>query len=306
MAAGMLVGLAIWFWPSPRPHLLLVTLDTTRADRLGCYGYAAAKTPVLDALHRQRRGEAVVDAALAWLQQKRASPFFCWVHLYDPHAPYLAHDDLFGDEFADRPYDAEIAYVDRQVGRLVDFLKARGLEGQTLVVVVGDHGEGLGEHIEKAHGMTLYDATQRVPLIFRHLGRLPPGRWVANNLSLVDVSLTILDLLGLADQRKITGKSFRPLLTGSEGLGEGQERPSPCYGATDEPFLINGCSPLRSLTQDDWKYIRTTRAELYDLANDPHERQNLAEFAEAQAVFRALLAVKQDALAGHYGLGNVL
>ena len=368
LAAGVLAGLAVWFWPRHRPHLLLITLDTTRADRIGCYGYRGARTPVLDdlaatgvlceraytvapltlpahaslftglypaehgvrtngrgrmndglptlaevlnrqgydtgafvasfvldskfgldrgfkaydddiggdeptgdALHRQRSGEAVVDAALAWLGQPRTRPFFCWVHLFDPHFPYLDHADLFDDEFVERPYDAEIAYVDRQVGRLVDFLKTHGLDAQTLVVVVGDHGEGLGEHVERTHGSTLYNATMHVPLLFRHPAKLAPGRRMATNVSLVDVSPTILELLGVADSRPITGKSIRPALSG------GMARESLCFGATDEPFLMDGWSPLRSLTAGSWKYIQTTRAELYDLAADPHERNNLAQ-----------------------------
>ena len=118
----------------------------------------------------------VVDAAMAWLAERRSRPFFCWVHLFDPHAPYLTHADLFGDEFADRPYDAEIAYVDRQIGRVIGDLQTRGLDSHTLVVVVGDHGEGLGEHLERKHGMTLYDATMHVPLIFRQIGHLSPVR----------------------------------------------------------------------------------------------------------------------------------
>ncbi|HEY2251871.1 MAG TPA: sulfatase-like hydrolase/transferase, partial [Planctomycetaceae bacterium] len=379
-AAALLAMTAFWLRPGSPPRLLLITLDTTRADRLGCYGYAAGQTPVLDALaasgvlcerastvapqtlpahtsmftglypletgvvtngrgrlgdgiptlaealkrrgydtaafvasfvldrkfglergfttydddfvgdepvgealQRQRRGASVVDAALQWLETKRQKPFFCWIHLYDPHSPYLAHDDLFNGKYATRPYDGEIAYVDLQVGRLVNFLKSRGLDKDTLIVVVGDHGEGQGEHVEKGHGLTLYREVLHVPLIFRYLGQLPARR-VAENISLVDLSPTILDLLGLDDQRevtgpgigdrrKITGKSVKPLLLG------GDADRSPCYGATDEPFLNNGWSPLRSLTEGRWKYIRTTKPELYDLAADPDERQNLMEVA---------------------------
>src|SRR5665213_318660 len=290
-AAAMLAAAAVWLLSRPRPpHVLLITLDTTRADRLGCYGCTQSRTPVFDALassgilceraltvapqtlpahasmftglyplesgvrtngrgrldesiptlaqalkrqgydtaafvasfvvdrkfgldagfntydddfvgdepvgeamQRQRRGESVVNAALQWLRLKREKPFFCWVHLYDPHAPYLAHTELFGNDYVDRPYDAEIAYVDLQAGRLVNFLKSRGLEQETLIVVVGDHGEGLGEHVEKGHGMTLYDESLHVPLIFRHVGRLPAGKRVPENISLVDLSPTILD-----------------------------------------------------------------------------------------------------------------
>jgi arylsulfatase A-like enzyme/Tfp pilus assembly protein PilF len=363
-----LVLAALWVWPRRPPHILLITLDTTRADRLGCYGYSAARTaaldelaasgvlcenactvapltlpahvslftglypaesgvrtngrgrldagiptlaealkragyecgaflgsfvldrkfglergfkaydddivgdvPAADALHRQRPGQEVVDSALDWLKRERSSPFFCWVHLYDPHAPYLAHDDLFGDEFADRPYDAEIAYVDRQVGRLIEFLKSSGLSSQTLVIVVGDHGEGFGEHVELGHGMTLYEEVLRVPLVVSQPGRVPPGRRIAPRVSLVDLSPTILELAGLSEQRKISGKSFR------RGLLGGEFESSPCYSATDEPFLSNGWSPLRSLVDGTWKYVRTTKTELYDLAADPLERQNLAE-----------------------------
>lgn len=368
IAGSVLAGLLVWFRPRPRPNLLLITLDTTRADRLACYGYAAGRTPALDSLaatgvlcehaftvapltlpahtslftglyppehgirtngrgrlddsiptiaeslaqhgydtsafvasfvlnrkfgldrgfrqydddftsdepapdslHRERRGAAVVDAVLKWLDQPRSRPFFCWVHLYDPHAPYLAHSDLFGDEYVDRPYDGEIAYVDRQIGRMLDFLKGGGHERQTLVVVVGDHGEGLGDHLERKHGSTLYNETMRVPLIFRFPGRLEPGRRVQPNLSLVDVPSTILDLLELGDRRKIAGQSIKTALLG------GRAASSPCYGATDEPYLNCGCAPLRSLAEGRWKYIRTTRAELYDLVDDPRERNNLAD-----------------------------
>ncbi|MSR58085.1 MAG: tetratricopeptide repeat protein [Planctomycetaceae bacterium] len=368
LALVVAIGLAFWLWPRPQSkNLLLVTLDTTRADRLACYGYAAGRTPVLDqlaasgilferattvapctlpahtslftglypaengvstngrgrldgaiptlaavlqrrgyqtaafvgafvlngkfgldqgfetydddfvseepaldAFHRLRHGASVVDAALRWLGARQSRPFFCWVHLYDPHEPYLAHAELFGDAFADRPYDAEIAYVDRQVGRLIDFLKTSGLDEETLVVVVGDHGEAFGEHLERGHGITLYQEAMHVPLIFRHPGRLAAGRRVEGPVSLVDVSPTVLDLLGIADERKITGRSVAQALRG------GDLRASPCYGATDEAFLKNGWSPLRSLTDGTWKYIRTTQVELYDLATDPGERENLA------------------------------
>src|SRR5262245_22977537 len=288
VAVCLLAAAACWLWPRQKPSVLLITLDTTRADRLGCYGYSAARTPVLDsiaaagalceraftvapvtlpahtsmftglypaetgvvtngrgrlasdvpllaetldregydtagfvgsfvlnrkfgltrgfriydddfagddaspdAVGRQKHAAALVVAALKWLAEKRSRPFFCWVHLFDPHAPYLTHTDLFGNEFADRPYDAEVAYVVRHIGRLVDELKARHLETHTIVVVVGDHGEGLGEHNAQTHGMTLYQEALRVPLIFRHPGQLAPGGRVAQGLSIVDLSPTI-------------------------------------------------------------------------------------------------------------------
>src|SRR5579863_1387913 len=371
-ALALLAGLSFFLWPRlfsgrRKPNLLLVTLDTTRADRISCYGYAAGTTPVLDSLaadgvlcervftvapitlpahttmftglypaengvvtngrgrlddriptlaevlerqgydtgafvasfvlnakfglnrgfrtydddfaneelgadtmHRQRHGESVVTAALKWLGLTREKPFFCWVHLYDPHAPYLPHTDLFADKFIDRPYDAEIAYVDQQVGRLVDFLKSSQIDDQTLVVAVGDHGEGLGEHVEREHGMTLYDDSLHVPLIFRYRGKLPVKR-VAENISLVDLSPTILDLLGLKDPRQTSGQSLKRVLA-----GDAQATRS-FFAATDIPFLVNEWSPLQCWIESDWKYVRTTKPELYDLAADPHERQNVLE-----------------------------
>src|SRR5207237_1077290 len=103
---------------------------------------------VFTGAHRRRPGEAVVDRALAWMSELHSRPTFCWVHLYDPHAPYLDHPELFGEKFSERPYDAEITYVDRQVGRLINYLKTHGLDENTVVVVAADHGEGLGQHAE--------------------------------------------------------------------------------------------------------------------------------------------------------------
>src|SRR5262249_9744778 len=120
-----------------------------------------------DLLDMQRPGAAVVGAALKWKRDKRPPPFFCWGHFYEPHAPYSLHEEQFGDQFKERAYDAEIAYVDRQVGRLLEFLRTEGLDSRTLVVVVGDHGEGLGDHVERTHGATLYNEALRVPLVFR-------------------------------------------------------------------------------------------------------------------------------------------
>lgn len=251
-----------------RVNVLLITLDTTRADRLGCYGYAKAETPALDRLaaqgvrftrafaqapltapshtcmltglcppehgvrdngrsklpenvptlaesFRQRgyrtaaflanfvldrrfgldRGfetyddrmtvvgkfasaqenpaNVVCDRALAWLGENTVRGFFCWVHFYDPHDPY-APPEPFKSRLQD-PYDGEIAFMDSQIQRLLEFLDRRGLSDRTLVIVCGDHGQSFGEHEERGHGILVYKATMLVPLMVRMPGRILPG-----------------------------------------------------------------------------------------------------------------------------------
>src|SRR5262245_10488970 len=352
--AAVAVGLFGWRAGllSRRPNVLLITLDTTRADRLGCYGCATALTPALDALaaegvlferaytpapltlpshasmmtglyprehglvtngrgcldenistlaeilrdagyhtggfigsfvlhskfglrrgfavydddmtntdptedgmHRQRDGVWVVDSALAWLQQRRKKPFFCWVHLYDAHAPYSAHVDEFGGRFSDRPYDGGIAYVDLQIQRLVNHLRANRLWRETLVVVVGDHGESLGEHDEEEHGLTLYNSVMQVPWIWAGRGAPAAGRRVPQPVSLVDLRPTLLQAVGLRDTGPTSGRSLCVALTGGAAAAED------CYSAADFPLIEHGWAPLRSLTTAGWKYIRTPDVE---------------------------------------------
>ena len=144
----------------------------------------------------QRPGSEVVDRALEWLQAEPKRPFFAWVHLYDAHTPYEAPEP-FRSRFPrtrDGAYDAEIASADAQVGRLVDALRADGRLDDTLVVVVADHGEMLGEHGELTHGFFIYEAATHIPLIVSGPG--VPARVVADQVRIVDVMPTALSLLG--------------------------------------------------------------------------------------------------------------
>lgn len=361
----VVAGGIVW-WRTPRPiNVLVITLDTTRADRLGCYGASQALTPALDELarqgvlferayapvpltlpshaslftglyppehgvrnngqgalpaglptlatalqssryetgafvasvvlerkyglnrgfntyhddmsqaddstqghHRYRAANHVIDAALAWLRPRRQKPFFCWVHLFDPHYPYLAHEDQFGPAFADRPYDGEIAFVDRELQRLFRALAEAGVLERTLIVVAGDHGESLGEHGEFTHSMTLYDATLRVPLLISLPGKAQPGQRVSSPVSLVDVTPTILAVLG---QDPIPGASGQSLLPALQAKTVPE---TPCYAETDEPFQHAHWSPQRALITNEWKYIRSPQPELYHLLDDPAELQN--------------------------------
>src|SRR4029079_9853953 len=130
-------------------------------------------------------------------------PFFLWVHLYDPHLPYVPPEP-FATKFKNNPYDGEIAFMDSQVGRLLDAVKRKS--PKLIVVAAGDHGESLGEHGEPAHGVFLYQATQHVPLIVT-AGTLPPGTAVTPAVGLVDVAPTVLDLLGLPPLPDTDGRS---------------------------------------------------------------------------------------------------
>jgi tetratricopeptide (TPR) repeat protein len=209
----------------------------------------------------------VVDAATAWLGSA-PQRFFLWVHFYDPHADHIPPKG-FAAAFASRPYDGEIAFVDLQLGRLLDGLRARfGSEG-LLVAVTSDHGESLGEHGERTHSYTIYDATQRVPLILQGTG-IPRGRVVDAPVGLIDVAPTLLAAVGAAPLPGADGRDLAPLFAG----GEAPERA--LYVETLATRLDYGWSPLVGLRTEGFKYIRAPRRELYDLNSDPAELRNLA------------------------------
>lgn len=219
----------------------------------------------------ERRAADTVDAAIAWLASVEAGPFFLWVHLFDPHAPYAPPAE-WAARFPGRPYAAEIAYLDAQVGRL---LAQPRIGDETLVVALGDHGESLGEHGERGHGLLLYDTTLHVPWILRG-PEITPGRRLAGTASQVDLLPTVLDLLGVKHPEPgvLPGRSWAPALT-----GEGEPPPRrQLYAETFHPYFSYGWAPLRSLREDGLKLIEAPTPELYDTARDPAEDHEL--FAE--------------------------
>lgn len=380
-----------WFTRPPKMNLVLITLDTTRADRLGCYGHTSAYTPNLDRLaergvlfanaytavpitlpshatmltgllppqhgvringtsrladdvptlaeilkqrgyqtgafvsslvldgrfglsrgfdnyddrlaqglgsqEAERSAMETVSTALSWLRSLTSAPFFCWVHLYDPHEPYRDHPEEFHDRFQGNPYDAELAYMDLHLGKLLKFLELEGLEKHTLIVIAGDHGEGLNEHREPTHGFMTYNSTMRVPLIIAPPPWETDAQRVAEPVSLVDVFPTILGVLGVSAPGPTTGRTLQPAFAG-QPLPE-----RPCYGESEAPYLEAGWCPLRTWTTSRWKFIQTTQAELYDLAADPGELRNLladqpdeaAELEQALSDFESRLEVRQGA-----------
>jgi arylsulfatase A-like enzyme len=367
-------------------NVLLITLDTTRADRLGCYGSAEAATPVLDHLaaggirfddavtvapitlpshttiltglnppnhgvrhngefhltgdHEtlaetlgeegyetaafvsafvldarfgldqgfdryddqvavaasttaatftkpiyERSATRVTDAAIQWLSSpSRRSPFFCWVHYFDPHSPYQPPPP-YAARFPDRPYAGEIAYMDAQIGRLLTAFETQGRLSETLTIVVADHGESLGEHGESTHAKLIYESTMRVPLIVSCPALIHQSCVVDDVVvSIADIFPTVLELLDINPPRVVDGQSL---------LAARTNRDRTLYQETLAPYLDNGWSPLFGLRRHKDKYILAPRAEYYDLGVDPGERVNL--YAEVSG---AALTVRDELVEG--------
>jgi len=254
-----------------------------------------------ESLEAERPGSVVMDRALAWLDglqkgetKDTARPFFLWVHLYDAHAPYTPPSP-WRERHPGRPYDGEIAAVDAQVGRLMADLERRGLAASTVVAVVADHGESLGEHGELTHGLLLYEPTLRVPFLLRAPGLA--ARVVQTPVSLVDTAPTLAGLAGAAWPAAASSTSARlaPLdgrdLSAALRAG-GEPAPAEVYAETQYPAVF-GWSPLAALRRRDLKYIAAPRPELYDLARDPGEKDDLAarpESSQPASGFAARLA----------------
>lgn len=233
-----------------------------------------------------RPGNEVVDLALKWIDGVADQRFFAWLHLYDPHAPYISPEP-YRSEYRGHPYRGAIAFTDAQVGRVFDYLDAKGLADNTIVVVTADHGEGLGEHGEETHGFFVYESAMRVPLIVRVPGRsITPGR-VTQPVRSVDIMPTVLDLVGAAPTQPVEGVSLVPLMT-----GQVRELPLEAYGEAMYPLHHYGWSELTALRSDRYKLIDAPRPELYDLERDPHELTNL--FETRRSVGDAMLRQLRD------------
>jgi choline-sulfatase len=354
--------------PAPRrPNILIITIDTLRADHLGCYGFPLARTPAIDRVAsegvrcldaiaaapitmpshtsiftglfppahgvrdngayalgegavtlaerlrdagytthafvsalvlnrrynldqgfesydddlwaeddpklfmiRERQAPKTADRFLAWFagwDRTRPKPFFAWVHFFDPHQPY--HPSATDAALAVSPYDAEIAGVDRQIGRIVETLRNRGLLDDTLLVITADHGESLGEHGEQTHAIFVYDATLRVPLIVRYPRRFTPVVYGGPARS-VDLLPTILGILDLPGGENTDGHDL-----GSAWAGRESAPRLPQYSESLLSEVGFGMAPLFAIRDGGYKYIRAPRPELYDLRADPKELHNL-------------------------------
>lgn len=214
-------------------------------------------------LDAERTGDLVATSAIEWLGRGGTQPFFAWIHLYDPHAPYTPPPAYLTK--AGGAYDGEVAFADAQVGRVLDWLAGAGLAGGTVVAITADHGEGLGDHGESTHGMLAYDSTIRVPLAIAG-----PGVDAARNqtpVSLAGLARTLLTLTGVAAPREMSGA---PLLgPGSDAVARD------AYAETQYPAAA-GWHDLAVLAFDHWKLIASSEIELFDVSVDPGETRNLA------------------------------
>jgi choline-sulfatase len=256
----------------------------------------------------ERPGAETVARAITWLDAHRAKPFFLWVHLFEPHAPYgeptpdsrlstpvggpgagigsreseAGNRESAVQTAALARYDDEVATADALTGRLLTGLGAAA--SSTIVIVASDHGEAFGEHGEIGHSIFVYDATLRVPLIVRG-PRIPQGRTVETAVSLVDVAPTLLALLG-QPAMDADGVSLAPALEG-QPLGD-----RAIYAESFAPLFDFGWSPLRTVRDQGWKFIAAPRPELFDLEADADEQRNLVE-TDPQRVARMSARVER-------------
>lgn len=218
----------------------------------------------------ERRGDKVRAGAVDWLRAHASDKFFLWVHFFDPHQPYDPPEPYKTGYRS--PYSGEIAYVDDQIGQLRKAMEDIGVADRTLVCVVADHGEGLGEHNEMTHLSFVYDTTVRVPLILWCPGRVPAGSTIGAQVRTIDVTPTLLDMVALPPKPDAEGTSLVPLLDGSR-----TDLDLPAYAETFVPKFMFQFSATRCLRAGGWKYIHAPTPELYNVAQDPGERNNLAD-----------------------------
>ena len=237
----------------------------------------------------ERRGMDVVQRAKTWLSAHEEAPHFVWLHLYDPHDPYEPPSP-YSDIYKDRPYDGEVAYADSALGDFIAYLKKKNWYEEALVIVVGDHGEGLGEHGEETHGIFLYDSTTHVPLIVKLPKEKQAARVVEEQVRTTDILPTILELLGIPAPANLDGISLKPAF-----LDAGAPSRT-VLGETDYPLRF-GWAPLRSVRNEGFKFIEAPKPEFYDLRSDPGELRNhyVPWDAEVQKL-RKVLAESRGAL----------
>jgi arylsulfatase A-like enzyme/tetratricopeptide (TPR) repeat protein len=215
----------------------------------------------------QRPGPDTLAAAEQWMSTLVSPRFFLFFHIYEPHTPYTPPERF--SQYS--PYDGELAFSDEIVGHLLSWLKTKGLYEDATIIFLSDHGEGLGDHGELEHGLFVYNSTIRVPLIVKMPGGKYAGRRVKEPVQHVDLVPTVLDWLGIAPPKGLSGRSIRPLVEGAPSPGDASVYSEAFYGR-----YHFGWSELYALTDARYRYIKAPKPEVYDLERDPGETRNLA------------------------------
>ena len=216
----------------------------------------------------RRRASEVTDEALRWIDGVGSSRFLAWLHFYDAHRPYDLPEP-YASAYPSRPYDGAIEYMDAQLGRIRAFLEQRRLLDSTVLIIIGDHGESLGDHGEAGHGIFLYESVIRVPFIIRAPFEGLHGRIVADVTRSVDVLPTLLALIGIRSPLPLEGTSLVPVMTGAV-----RSLDLEAYSESLYPLHAFGWSELHALRAGRFKVIAAPRPELYDLESDPFEEHN--------------------------------
>lgn len=231
---------------------------------------------IMNSYNTEITADAVSSRFRGWLSKHKEDRFFAWIHFYDPHEPYAPPKEYRRGPDEKDPkslYLGEVEFMDHHVGRILEDLKARGLLSNTLVVVVGDHGEAFAEHGEKGHAIFCYEENLKVPLIFFHETLLPKNVVVEERVSLVDILPTLLELYDLERGEDLQGRSLIPFFR----PGAKSPPPRPLYMESLYGFEEMGWAPLTGIVEGDMKFISLPRPELYDLRRDSRESENLHE-----------------------------
>jgi arylsulfatase A-like enzyme/Flp pilus assembly protein TadD len=253
---------------------------------------ASSREPTIERVQQdgsERDGGESEAIAERWLDQQRSQRVFLFLHLYEPHAPY-SPPAQYGEY---EPYDGEIAYADEIVGRLIRYLKSHQLYDRSTIVLLSDHGEGLGDHGEQEHGLFVYEEALHVPLIVKQAGGTGGGRRIGDLVQHIDVVPTILDLAKAPIPGNLRGQSLKPVLEGTSDIPERTVYSEALYGR-----YHFGWSELTALTDARYRYIKAPEEELYDLDRDPHERQNIADDRARSQTHDALRGALDRLVAG--------
>jgi tetratricopeptide (TPR) repeat protein len=230
----------------------------------------------------ERRGAQVVDRSIAWLAQSKKQPFFLWVHIFDPHAPYGTS------------YDAAVTAADAAAGRLLTTLRTQKLYDDALIVIAADHGESLGAHGEDTHGVFLYDDTIQVPLVIKLPKNELAGKRVTGRVRLLDVAPSILEGAGIPVPSQMQGQSLIRIAKTKPASDQA------VYSRSEYSQRAFGWSALESWRAGKYLYIRAPKPELYDLSADPGATHNLAQSSKATL---DTMASQLESFDSHFGSG---